>query len=117
MHSKSTTKKQNILALAILSILTLQTNCLKNLKITYPYLDKISEPVIGIVTIPTSEKLRSDLGQKYEAYVPSSYKKWIEQTGARPVVIPHFLKNSQIRELIPQLNGILFPGGAPALIM
>jgi gamma-glutamyl-gamma-aminobutyrate hydrolase PuuD len=71
--------------------------------------------VIGIVTLPTSSKLKENMGHLYEAYVPSSYKKWVEQTG--PVVIPHFLPRGQLRELINQIDGILFPGGAPALIV
>lgn len=90
---------------------------IKNIKLADPYLDKISEPVIGIVTLPTSLKLRENMGKFYEAYVPSSYKKWVEQTGARPVVIPHFLPKGQLRSLVSQIDGIVFPGGAPALIV
>ena len=90
---------------------------IKNNKLEDKYLDKITEPVIGIVTLPTSVKLKENLGARFEAYVPSSYKKWVEQTGARPVVIPHFLPKGQLRGLINQIDGILFPGGAPALIM
>lgn len=102
--------------LIITSLLSFTTQ-LKPASISFEYLDKISEPVIGILTIPTSEKLKSYLGEDHIAYVPSSYKKWIEQTGARPVVIPHFLKMETIKKIMRQVNGIVFPGGAPDLVV
>jgi gamma-glutamyl hydrolase len=48
--------------------------------------------------------------------IPSSYKKWVEQTGARPIVIPHFASKKLLSKLITQINGLLFIGGAPELI-
>lgn len=105
-----------ILTLAVLGN-TLSMKQSSQIPIKDDYMDKITEPVIGIVTLPTSQKLKDHMGSSYEAYVPSSYKKWIEQTGARPVVIPHFLPKGQLREIIAQIDGILFPGGAPDLIM
>lgn len=106
---------KKILAITLLLINLNTSHQLKNLRISFQYLDKISEPVIGILTIPLSKKLKKTVGEEYEAYVPSSYKKWVEQTGARPIVIPHFLSIEKIKKIMDQANGIVFPGGAPDL--
>jgi hypothetical protein len=49
-----------------------------NLQVHGTFLDNIHQPVIGIVTLPMSDELKESIGNQYEAYVPSSYKKWIE---------------------------------------
>lgn len=107
---------KSIILLFTFTLLVSSSAQLKNLKIAYKYLDKISEPVIGILTIPTSDAIKSYLGKEHEAYVPSSYKKWIEQTGARPVAIPHFMSMKKIKSIMRQINGIFLPGGAPELL-
>lgn len=73
-------------------------------------------PTIGIVTLEMNDQNRHNLGD-YDGYVPSSYIKWIEQTAANTIVIPHFLPKGQIKDLIDQIDGVLFPGGAPDLIL
>ena len=78
------------------------------------HLDRLDEPVIGIVTITSPKKLR-EKDPSILGMIPSSYKKWIEQTGVRPIVIPHFLSKEKIKRLISQVNGILFIGGGPSL--
>lgn len=73
------------------------------------------EPVIGIVTIDPPKSI-TRRNPRVKGLIPSSYKKWVEQTGARPVVIPHFASENLLKKLISQVNGILFIGGAPDLL-
>lgn len=113
---KGKTSSSKILVIFTLLTVVRMTNQLKHTQIAFDYLDKVSEPVIGVMTIPTSSKLKKNLGADYEAYVPASYKKWIEQTGALAVVIPHFLPIDRIKRIMNQVNGVLLPGGAPDLI-
>ena len=63
------------------------------------YLDNFSDPVIGILTQPLSPYFRRYFGTQYKAYIPSSYKKWVEQTGARAVIVPHFISLERIEKL------------------
>lgn len=113
---KSQIQLSTLILLITFTVLVPNSKQLKLTEVDFDHLDKVSEPVIGIVTIPTSEKLKLQMGEDYSAYVPSSYKKWVEQTGAIPVVIPHFLGMAKIKKIMDQINGVLFPGGAPGLI-
>ena len=47
--------------------------------------------------------------------IASSYKKWVEQIGARAVVLPHWATNSEIETVLLQVNGLLIPGGGVSL--
>lgn len=79
------------------------------------YMDRVDEPVIGIVTLPVSPYFKRKFGKKYKGMIPTSYKKWIESTGARAVAIPHFASMSEIKKIINQINGLLLPGGKSEL--
>ena len=48
-------------------------------------------------------------------YIASSYRKWVEQMGARAVAIPHWASIGEISSMLSQVNGILLPGGATSL--
>lgn len=74
-------------------------------------MDRVDEPVIGIVTLPTSRFFKKKYGEEYIAMIATSYKKWVESTGARAVAIPHFASISEIKKIVNQVNGILLPGG------
>jgi gamma-glutamyl hydrolase len=78
-------------------------------------MDRVDEPVIGIVTLPLSPYFKRRFGYQYAGIIPTSYKKWIEQTGARAVAIPHFKSLREISQILNQVNGILFPGGKSEL--
>ena len=92
--------------------------CIKNPVIpSSKLLDNLQQPVIGIVTLPLSNYFKRKFGRKYKGMIPSSYKKWIEQTGARVVAIPHFKSIIEISKILHQVNGILLPGGKTELLM
>lgn len=63
-------------------------------------------PVIGVFAHPAA---------KHGEYIAASYVKWVEMAGGRVVPIPYTAPPEYIRELVPQLNGLLFPGGAAAV--
>lgn len=74
-----------------------------------------AEPVIGIVTLDPSPAM-ARRHRNIKGMIPTSYKKWVEQTGARAIVIPHYASDAVIKLLMKQVNGVLFPGGAPTLV-
>lgn len=79
-------------------------------------LDNTDQPVIGILTLPPSSSYIEVFGN-ISAYIPASYVKWIEQTGAIAIPIPHFLPKKTIGLILRRINGLLIPGGAPDLII
>jgi gamma-glutamyl hydrolase len=60
-------------------------------------------PIIGIVSHPIA---------KHGEYISASYVKWVEMGGGRVVPIPYNAPKEYIESLVPQLNGMLFMGGA-----
>jgi gamma-glutamyl hydrolase len=60
-------------------------------------------PIIGIVSHPIA---------KHGEYISASYVKWVEMGGGRVVPIPYNAPKEYLQSLVPQLNGILFMGGA-----
>lgn len=65
--------------------------------------DASSRPIVGIVSHPIA---------KHGEYMASSYVKWVEMGGGRVVPIPYNAPKEYLESLIPQLNGVLFMGGA-----
>jgi len=63
-------------------------------------------PVIGIFSQPYNET---------NDYIMASYVKFVESAGARVVPIIWRDSDEKILNLVPKLNGALFPGGATAL--
>lgn len=63
-------------------------------------------PIIGVFAHPAA---------KHGEYIAASYVKWVEMGGGRVVPISYTASKEYIRELVPQLNGLLFPGGAAAV--
>lgn len=66
-------------------------------------------PIIGVLTVPVSKTKRSS---RYASYIPHSYMKWIEMSGARTAPIIFTWKPERIAEVLSQVNGVLFPGGS-----
>lgn len=60
-------------------------------------------PIIGVFAHPVT---------KHGEYIAASYVKWVEMGGGRVVPIPYTAPKEYLQELVPQLNGLLFPGGA-----
>lgn len=67
------------------------------------------KPIIGVLTVPVSKTKRSSI---YASYIPHSYMKWIEMSGARTAPIIFTWSKERIDEVLKQVNGVLFPGGS-----
>lgn len=66
-------------------------------------------PIIGIVSSPTPKHL-----PKCTSYIPVSYVKWIQMSGARvvPIIYDEYTNNPFVLSaLLDNLNGVLFIGG------
>jgi len=63
-------------------------------------------PLIGITSSHTSTN-----GTLAVLGVSESYLKAVAAAGGLPVIIPLVLTNAQLDELLPRLDGVLFPGG------
>lgn len=59
-------------------------------------------PIIGVFAQPISQ---------HGEYIAASYVKWVESAGGRVVPIPYSAPKAYLKQLLPQLNGLLFPGG------
>lgn len=99
-----------ILTIALSSIVM----CIHHSAAYLDNLDNIRQPTIGIVTLPLTLYMRRR-HPGASGSIPSSYKKWVEQTGSRAVVIPHFASKKILRKLVGQVNGLMFIGGGVRL--
>lgn len=70
---------------------------------------------IGILTVPLSKNeyyvYKNNKNTYFNSYLPNSYVKWLEQSGARVVPIPFNLSEKKLLSILKQVNGVLFPGG------
>lgn len=48
-------------------------------------------------------------------YIAASYVKWLEDGGARSIPIPFDASHSLVEDILGQVDGVLFPGGASPL--
>lgn len=48
-------------------------------------------------------------------YIAASYVKWLEDGGARSIPIPFDASPSLVEDILSQVDGVLFPGGASSL--
>lgn len=64
-------------------------------------------PIIGVITMPVVDKYKT----KVTSYLPSSYVKWIESSGARVVPLQYDLPKPILKALLSQINGVLLIGG------
>lgn len=74
----------------------------------------MSQPLIGVTTsrISSSSSTIDSIGS------PESYINAVRAAGGTPLLIPVILSNEELDQLLPRLDGILFPGGGdidPAL--
>lgn len=70
----------------------------------------LQNPVIGIFTQDVGGSTSNN-----NTYIASSYVKYIEMAGAQ--VVPIFYKSTQadLKLLLSQINGVIFPGGGMEL--
>ena len=66
------------------------------------------QPIIGILTMPNTAYAKSHGAQ----FFPASYVKFLESGGARVVPIRYDAPEATTRDLLRQINGALFTGGA-----
>jgi gamma-glutamyl-gamma-aminobutyrate hydrolase PuuD len=74
-------------------------------------------PIIGIYTQsdtsdepPTPNHQTQSLKGSNYSYIPASYVKYIQMSGAQVVPIFAYSNRDYFDELLPQINGVLFPG-------
>ncbi len=70
--------------------------------------------MIGIVSQPIPWDNLKDTGNY--SYIATSYVRTLESSGARVVSINYKLDFEAIKDLMNQLNGILFTGGKATLL-
>lgn len=80
----------------------------------FPEYDKNREPIIGILTIPTSKSNQIFSSSSF-SMIPASYVKWLEQAGIRVIPIRYDLKQSTVRRMMQLINGVLVTGGSASL--
>lgn len=63
-------------------------------------------PVIGIYTEDSDYP-----GSEDKTYISASYVKMIESAGGQVIPIFYSSTQAELAKLLPQINGVLFPGG------
>lgn len=69
-------------------------------------------PIIGILTQEIDYNLNKKYPNQYHSYIASSYVKFVEGAGARPVPIWIGQNESYYEDILNKVNGVLWPGGA-----
>ena len=72
-------------------------------------------PIIGILTLPCNEDEQNckmeNTTFRATTYLPASYAKFIEGGGGQVYPLLSDMDKTKMREIVAQLNGILFTGG------
>eukprot|EP00899_Mesostigma_viride_P013063 jgi/Mesvir1/21758/Mv04163-RA.1 len=71
-------------------------------------------PLIGILSQPIFTQ-REIPGGHNQSFISASYVKLIEAAGARPVPISFDAPRDEIKRIMRQINGVIFPGGSSSL--
>jgi len=72
-------------------------------------LRRAQAPVIAVLAMP---EFKPPPWQAKRSYIAASYVKWLEAHGARVVPLLYDAPRSETTQLLSQVNGVLFPGGA-----
>jgi len=72
----------------------------------YSQWDESSEPK----AFESQNRLRSNENEAINSYIAASYVKFIEMSGAQVVPIMAYSDQAYFDNLLPKLNGVLFPG-------
>jgi len=70
--------------------------------------------VIGIITQPVGADKKDNFN--YSSYLLEINDNFIRWPGSKTIAIPFDLEEDQLLELLPQINGVLFTGGALTLV-
>eukprot|EP00112_Aurelia_sp_Birch-Aquarium-sp1_P007176 Seg1782.10 transcript_id=Seg1782.10/GoldUCD/mRNA.D3Y31 product="Gamma-glutamyl hydrolase" protein_id=Seg1782.10/GoldUCD/D3Y31 len=79
---------------------------------------RTERPIIGIVAqglFDSNPVVKHYPWTKGKSYIPASYVKLAESSGARVVPIKDTLTDSELTTLLGSLNGVIFPGGTHSL--
>lgn len=68
-------------------------------------------PIIGILVQEISTTIDSMYPGQYDDFIPASYVKWVESSGARVVPIWTGKEKDYYKNLMSKINGVLLPGG------
>lgn len=69
-------------------------------------------PIIGVYTqSDEDDEPKSSSSATFQTYIAASYIKFIEMSGAQVVPIFAYSNKTYLDNLLPKLNGVLFPGG------
>jgi gamma-glutamyl-gamma-aminobutyrate hydrolase PuuD len=66
------------------------------------------------LTQPVGPEKKSSFN--YTTYILEANDNFIKWSGSRTVAIPYDLQEEELMKLLPQINGVLFTGGALTLI-
>ncbi len=66
-----------------------------------------SRPIIGVFACPPPIRFQKTA----TSYIPASYVKWLESSGARVVPVPYDLPLADLQTLLRSISGLLLPGG------
>lgn len=78
------------------------------------YVDDEFVPIIGILTQPVSNTKKPHFNfTDYILEVNDNFVKW---AGSKTVAIPYDISEADLQDVLGQINGILFTGGALTLI-
>ena len=74
-------------------------------------------PIIGVLAQAlTNKKIKRRFPfTEGRSFIPASYVKWIEASGARVLPIKENLSPTKLTELLNSINGVVFPGGISSL--
>ena len=72
-----------------------------------------NRPIIGIMAQSTYNMAFKNLGRNY---IPTSYVKFLESSGARVVPILNNLTEVKTKKLFESINGAVFPGGRVSVL-
>lgn len=68
-------------------------------------------PIIGVYTQVNEDDPPREGNDIFQTFITASYIKFIEMSGAQVVPIFAYSNQSYFAQLLPKLNGVLFPGG------
>ena len=72
------------------------------------------QPVIGILTQPTSENKLTVFN--FKDYILEINHWFIKWAGSKTIAIPYNISDEDLKYILPQINGVLFTGGSLNLV-
>lgn len=73
------------------------------------------DPVVGVTAQPLEGNHQPILEPYGNSYIPASYVRFVEAAGARVVPLRFDMPSDKLKDIMGQINGVLFPGGGLAI--